>query len=74
MTVRSLLQEAIFGKRMPASTGGASLAGALTSGFYEVSQAMNTTAGDMQSSLDLIASASFRTVCNSSDAVDKSPC
>jgi GAF domain-containing protein len=57
MTVRSLLQEAIFGKKIPAYTREASLAGALTSGFYEVSQAMNTTAGGMQSSLDLIASA-----------------
>ena len=57
MTVRSLLQEAIFGKKIPVFTREASLAGALTSGFYEVSQAMNTTAGDMQSSLDLIASA-----------------
>ncbi len=57
MTVLSLLHEAIFGKKTPTSHGEASLAGALTSGFYEVSQAMNTTAGDRQSSLDLIASA-----------------
>ncbi len=57
MTVLSLLYEAIFGKKHPASTVEGSFAGALTSGFYEVSQAMNTTAGDMQNSLDLIASA-----------------
>src|SRR3989337_404205 len=57
MTVLSLLSEAIFGKKLPDSTPEVSLAGALTSGFYEVSQAMNTTAGDVQNSLDLIASA-----------------
>jgi GAF domain-containing protein len=57
MTVLSLLYEAIFGKKLPESTREVSLAGALTSGFYEVSQAMNTTAGDVQNSLDLIASA-----------------
>ena len=57
MTVLSLLYEAIFGKKLPGSTREVSLAGALTSGFYEVSQAMNTTAGDLQTSLDLIASA-----------------
>ena len=57
MTVLSLLYEAIFGRKHPESTVEGSFAGALTSGFYEVSQAMNTTAGDMQNSLDLIASA-----------------
>ncbi len=57
MTVLSLLYEAIFGRRHPESTVEGSFAGALTSGFFEVSQAMSTTAGDMQSSLDLIASA-----------------
>lgn len=59
MTVLSILREALFGKKVPADpTRDTSLAGALTSGLYEVSQAMNTTAGDLQHSLDLIASAS----------------
>ncbi len=57
MTVLSLLREAIFGKKVPDVTREISLAGALTSGFYEVSQAMSTTAGEMKNSLDLIASA-----------------
>jgi hypothetical protein len=57
MTVLSLLYEAVFGKKMPESTREVSLAGALTSGLYEVSQAMSTTTGDMQNSLNLIASA-----------------
>ncbi len=57
MTVLSILREAIFGKKVPDLTRDVSLAGALTSGLYEVSQAMSTTAGDVQSSLDLIASA-----------------
>jgi len=57
MTVLSILREAIFGKKVPDVTREVSLAGALTSGLYEVSQAMSTTAGDVQSSLDLIASA-----------------
>lgn len=57
MTVLSLLYEAIFGKKLPEATREVSLAGALTSGFFEVSQAMNTTEGDLQNSLDLIASA-----------------
>ena len=57
MTVLSLLYEAIFGKNLPEATREVSLAGALTSGFFEVSQAMNTTEGDVQNSLDLIASA-----------------
>ncbi|MGZ8449499.1 MAG: hypothetical protein ACXWWV_07900, partial [Candidatus Deferrimicrobiaceae bacterium] len=57
MTVPSLLYEAIFGKKLPEATRELSLAGALTSGFFEVSQAMNTTEGDVQNSLDLIASA-----------------
>jgi GAF domain-containing protein len=58
MTVLSLLREAIFGRKAPDLTRDVSLAGALTSGLYEVSQAMSTTAGDLQGSLDLIASAS----------------
>ncbi len=57
MTVLSLLYEAIFGKKTPESFREVSLAGALTSGLYEVSQAMSTTTGDMQNSLNLIASA-----------------
>lgn len=58
MTVLSLLREAIFGRKAPDLTRDVSLVGALTSGLYEVSQAMSTTAGDLQASLDLIASAS----------------
>ena len=58
MTVLSILREAIFGRKAPDLTRDASLAGAMTSGFYEVSQAMSTTGGDLQGSLDLIASAS----------------
>jgi sigma-B regulation protein RsbU (phosphoserine phosphatase) len=57
MTVLSILYEVLFGKKPAASVREVSLAGALTSGLYEVSQAMSTTAGDMQSSLDMIASA-----------------
>src|SRR4030042_1525588 len=57
MTVLAHHPEAIFGKKLPEATREVSLAGALTSGFFEVSQAMNTTAGDVQNSLDLIASA-----------------
>src|SRR4030065_189462 len=57
MPVRCLLYEAIFGKSLPEAPREVSRAGALTSGFFEVSQAMNTTAGDVQNSLDLIASA-----------------
>ncbi|HZD55016.1 MAG TPA: GAF domain-containing protein [Candidatus Aquicultoraceae bacterium] len=57
MTVLSVLYESLFGKRLPDSVREMSLAGALTSGLYEVSQAMSTKAGDMQKSLDMIASA-----------------
>lgn len=57
MTVLSVLYEAIRGKKSQGSARGASLAGALTSGLYEVSQAMSTSAGDVQRSLDLIVSA-----------------
>ena len=59
MTVLSMLYEALRGKT-PAAVPPkeVSLAGALTSGLYEVSQAMSTPAGDVQHSLDLIVSAS----------------
>lgn len=59
MTVFSVLYEALRGKK-PASPAlrEVSLAGALTSGLYEVSQAMATPVGDVQNSLDLIVSAS----------------
>ena len=57
MTVLSILYEAIRGKRQHGSARETSLAGALTSGLYEVSQAMSTPAGDLQHSLDLIVSA-----------------
>ncbi|MGE5188465.1 MAG: GAF domain-containing protein [Gemmatimonadota bacterium] len=57
MTVLSILYEAIRGKKPPGSTRETSLAGVLTSGLYEVSQAMSTPAGDLQHSLDLIVSA-----------------
>lgn len=59
MTVLSVLFEALRGKKhtkLPPRE--ISLAGALTAGLYEVSQAMSTPAGDVQRSLDLIVSAS----------------
>jgi GAF domain-containing protein len=59
MTVLSVLFEALRGKRhttLPPRE--ISLAGALTAGLYEVSQAMSAPAGDVQRSLDLIVSAS----------------
>lgn len=58
MTVLSVLYEALRGKKhttVPPKE--VSLAGALTSGLYEVSQAMSTPAGDVQRSFDLIVSA-----------------
>ncbi len=58
MTVLSILYEALRGKKPSASAKETSLAGALTAGLYEVSQAMSTPAGEVQRSLDLIASAS----------------
>jgi GAF domain-containing protein len=58
MTVLSILYEALRGKKPTASAKDTSLAGALTSGLYEVSQAMSTPAGEVQRSLDLIVSAS----------------
>ncbi|HSL91307.1 MAG TPA: GAF domain-containing protein [Candidatus Limnocylindrales bacterium] len=59
MTVLSILYEALRGKKQTtAPPRDVSLAGALTAGLYEVSQAMSTPAGDVQHSLDLIVSAS----------------
>jgi len=58
MSVLEVLFEALLGGRK--SHGGSrdvSLAGAITSGLYEVSQAMSAPAGDVQRSLDLITSA-----------------
>lgn len=57
MTVTSFLYEALLGRKPRDSAREVSLAGAITSGLFEVSQAMNTTAGSVQGSLDLIASA-----------------
>jgi GAF domain-containing protein len=59
MTVLSVLYEALRGKkRTTLPPRELSLAGALTAGLYEVSQAMSTPAGDVQRSFDLIVSAS----------------
>ncbi len=59
MTVLSVLYEALLGRKPVSPTlREISLAGALTAGLYEVSQAMATPAGDVQRSLDLIVSAS----------------
>jgi GAF domain-containing protein len=59
MTVFSVLYEALRGKKHTAvPPKEVSLAGALTAGLYEVSQAMSDPAGDVQHSLDLIVSAS----------------
>jgi GAF domain-containing protein len=59
MTVLSILYEALRGKKQTTvPPREVSLAGALTAGLYEVSQAMSTPAGDVQQSLDLIVSAS----------------
>lgn len=57
MTVGSFLLEALFGRKSKGSTREVALAGAITSGFFEVSRAMNTTVGSRQESLDLIVSA-----------------
>jgi sigma-B regulation protein RsbU (phosphoserine phosphatase) len=54
----SILAEALFGKKgralLPSEVA---LASALTAGLYEISAAMSTGTGDVQGSLDLIASA-----------------
>jgi hypothetical protein len=58
MSVFEFLFEALRGGRKShGSTRDVSLAAALTSGLYEVSQAMSAPAGDLQRSLDLITSA-----------------
>lgn len=58
MSVLSVLAAALRGGRRPiGSAKEVSLAAALTSGLYEVSQAMSAPAGDVQHSLDLITSA-----------------
>ena len=58
MSVFEFLFEALRGgRKSPGSTRDVSLAAALTSGLYEVSQAMSAPAGDLQRSLDLITSA-----------------
>ncbi|GAB4227752.1 MAG: hypothetical protein OHK0028_00800 [Deltaproteobacteria bacterium] len=58
MSVLSFLISALRGGRAhPGSAKEVSLAAALTSGLYEVSQAMSAPGGDLQRSLDLITSA-----------------
>jgi len=58
MSVFSVLLEALRGGRKPdGDSRDVSLAAAITSGLYEVSQAMSAPAGDVQRSLDLITSA-----------------
>jgi GAF domain-containing protein len=58
MTVFSVLRAALFGKPPRAEDPKeVALAAALTSGLFEVSEAMSTRVGDVQRSLDLIASA-----------------
>jgi GAF domain-containing protein len=58
MSVLSILSAALRGGRRPSEgSKEVSLAAALTSGLYEVSQAMSSPAGDVQHSLDLITSA-----------------
>jgi GAF domain-containing protein len=58
MSVLSMLLEALRGGRKPPDGNrDVSLAAAITSGLYEVSQAMSAPAGEVQRSLDLITSA-----------------
>lgn len=57
MTVSSFLYEALLGKKPAGSEREVSLAGAIASGLFEVSQAMITTPGSVQQSLDLVVSA-----------------
>jgi len=57
MSVGSFLLQALLGKQPRESARDVALAGAITSGLFEVSQAMNTSAGSQQQSLDLIVSA-----------------
>jgi GAF domain-containing protein len=58
MTVLSVLYEALRGRKARWFERELSLAGAITSGLYEVSEAMGTPGEDVQRSLDLIVSAS----------------
>ena len=59
MGVISILLEALRGERRSGEeTKGASFAAALTSGLYEISQALSRPAEDVQRSFDLITSAS----------------
>ncbi len=57
MSVGSFLLQALLGKPTGESARDVALAGAITAGLFEVSQAMNTAAGSQQQSLDLIVSA-----------------
>lgn len=58
MSVWSVLREALFGRpQHDEDPKGMALAAALTSGLFEVSEAMSTRVDDVQRSLDLIASA-----------------
>ncbi len=57
MNVLSILYEALLGRKDPLPPRDVSLAGALTAGLFEVSQAMAAPGGDVQHSLDLIVSA-----------------
>jgi sigma-B regulation protein RsbU (phosphoserine phosphatase) len=58
MSVLSILRAALFGAPPhPEDPKEVALAAALTSGLFEVSEAMSTRVGDVQKSLDLIASA-----------------
>ena len=58
MSFLSILFEALRGKRPGEETKGVSFAAALTSGLYEISQALSRSSEDVQQSLDLITSAS----------------
>ncbi|MCL1926349.1 MAG: GAF domain-containing protein [Syntrophorhabdaceae bacterium] len=60
MSVISILLEALRGERRSGeeTTKGVSFAAALTSGLYEISQALSRPAEDVQPSFDLITSAS----------------
>jgi sigma-B regulation protein RsbU (phosphoserine phosphatase) len=58
MSVSSVLRQALFGKvPHPEDPKEVALAAALTSGLFEVSEAMSTRVDEVQRSLDLIASA-----------------
>lgn len=58
MSVLAVLRQAMFGQApRPEDPRELALAAALTSGLFEVSEAMSTRVGDVQRSLDLIVSA-----------------